>query len=612
MFYSLFLVCLLISIAYTDNNQCSKLNSKLNRYGVHVNIYEEDFIGLRLCQNSINNYCCPQSYENKIQNATTIELYQSFEFYSINLYESLRRITVQLNETIVKLIESSRNETHFILQHNYKTFYSFYRSSIDLFFNNFLIITYKTYPYDIKNNIEELFRNILRITITVNNGNKPILPSYLLCLWRNQPFGNRQHLIINQLEIHLGKLFHLNELLKLSNELVQTMSMDITTDNHCIDSYIQLAYCNLCSGRKELPCLSNCINVIESCLINVSLINDVWINFIDSIENNAYFYGIENVLSSIGISISDALITLFNSDGIENKDIINECGYVHIRREIIDNDQLFHKQYNSDALHLLDQQLKSMRQSLQSYRSFWLTLSEQICKSNDLSTSNNKICWTGTAISVDDKQSIRISYDKPLSLRLQRILKEMKEKSHVIGQQRITSGISISTTTKSSSLVDELKLNLTVDFDDYPDDNEFDYSDYAYDDSADESASTIKVTSTTTLPSSTTSINDDILVDDPNTVSYYDYGEQDLYSEDELNEISTQKLFSSSAISSTTTTTTTTTTTKVQIPSYHQRRPIIWNIHTDDEFYRNSQQQYNRSFSHNYSLFLLLLMFTFK
>ncbi|CAF5051085.1 unnamed protein product, partial [Rotaria magnacalcarata] len=171
-----------------------------------------------------------------------------------------------------------------------------------------------------------------------------------------------------------------------------------------------------------------------------------------------------------------------------------------------------------------------------------------------------------------------------------------------------TAGISISTTTKSSSLVDELKLNLTVDFDDYPDDNEFDYSDYAYDDSVDESASTIKVTSTTTLSSSTTSIYDDILVDDPNTVSYYDYGEQDVYSEDESNEISTQKVFSSSAISSTTTT----TTTKVQIPSYHHRRPIIWNIHIDDEFYQNSQQQYNRSFSHNYSLFLLLLMFTFK
>ncbi|MCC7159859.1 MAG: hypothetical protein IT281_09995 [Ignavibacteria bacterium] len=158
---------------------------------------------------------------------------------------------------------------------------------------------------------------------------------------------------------------------------------------------------------------------------------------------------------------------------------------------------------------------------------------------------------------------------------------------------------------------------MTVDFDDYPDDNEFDYSDYAYEDSLDESVSTIKITSTTALPSSTSSVYDDVLVDDPNTVSYYDYGEQDLYSEDELNEISTQKLFFASAISSTTTTTATTTTktettSQLQIPSYHHRRPIIWNIHIDDEFYQNSQQQYNRSFSHNYSLFLLLLMFIFK
>lgn len=63
------------------------------------------------------------------------------------------------------------------------------------------------------------------MTITINNDNKPILPSFLLCLWSNHPFGNRQYLIVNQLEIHLGKLLHLTELYKLSNELVQTISM---------------------------------------------------------------------------------------------------------------------------------------------------------------------------------------------------------------------------------------------------------------------------------------------------------------------------------------------------------------------------------------------------
>ncbi|CAF3165966.1 unnamed protein product [Rotaria sp. Silwood2] len=223
MFYSLLLICLLINIGYTQNNRCSFLNSKLNKYGIHINIYGKDFIGLKLCQNLINNYCCPQIYEDKIQNATIIELYQLFDFYSVNLYESLRRITVQLNETIIKLIESSQNETHSILQYNYKTIYNFYRSSIDLFFNKLLLISYKNYQYEIKNNIEELFRNILRITITSNNNNKPLLPSYLLCLWRYHPFSNQQYLIVNQLEINLGKLFHLNELFKLSNELIQVM-----------------------------------------------------------------------------------------------------------------------------------------------------------------------------------------------------------------------------------------------------------------------------------------------------------------------------------------------------------------------------------------------------
>jgi hypothetical protein len=97
MFYSLFLICLLINITSTNTPQCSLLNSKLNKYGIEINLDKNDFIGLRLCQGLINNSCCPQSYEDKIQNATAIELDHLFELYSINLYEPLLRLTIQFN-----------------------------------------------------------------------------------------------------------------------------------------------------------------------------------------------------------------------------------------------------------------------------------------------------------------------------------------------------------------------------------------------------------------------------------------------------------------------------------------------------------------------------------
>ena len=129
-----------------------------------------------------------------------------------------------LSETIIKLIESSRNETHLVLQRGYKNFYQFYRPSIDLFYNNFFRISSRNYQHEMKNNLEELFRNILRLTIGMNDEKKLIPPSYFLCLWRHHPFGNRPNIIANRLEINLGKLFHFNELLKLSLELIQVMS----------------------------------------------------------------------------------------------------------------------------------------------------------------------------------------------------------------------------------------------------------------------------------------------------------------------------------------------------------------------------------------------------
>ncbi len=186
------------------------------------------------------------------------------------------------------------------------------------------------------------------------------------------------------------------------------------------------------------------------------------------------------------------------------------------------------------------------------------------------------------------RETTRINYDKPLSLRLQWILKEMKEKSEIIGYiQRTTTDLH-----KNDSLIinnPELKFNLTNDLDDYPNDNEFDYSDYAYEDSIEESTS-----STTTIQSSTSSVYDDISIDDVNTVSYYDYGEQDVYTDNELDTKSTQQI---STIS---------TTTIIRIPSYHQRQPVIWDINIDDDFDQQIEQHNSSSFL-NYSFLLLLL-----
>jgi hypothetical protein len=225
MFYYLFL-CVLINFISTQPqqpNQCFLLNNKLNKYNINFNIPQKDFSGLRLCQGLLPNYCCPRIYEDQIQNATAIELYQLFEFYTINLYEPLTRLTNDFNNTYTKLIEISRNETHSVLQRGYHKLYQSYRLSIDQFFNHLLTLTSRTYQHDLKISIDQLFRNILHISLTLNH-NQTILPTYFSCLWKNHPFANHPNLLENQLEIYLGKIFQLKELLKLSHELVQILS----------------------------------------------------------------------------------------------------------------------------------------------------------------------------------------------------------------------------------------------------------------------------------------------------------------------------------------------------------------------------------------------------
>jgi hypothetical protein len=109
-----------------------------------------------------------------------------------------------------------------------------------------------------KNNIEELFGNILRITLAFNEQNQSMLPTYFLCLWKNQPFGNRLNLIAKKLEIQFEKLLYLNDLLKLSIELIQVMS------TVCLDIYLFIAYWDLISVSSTVFLLSIYIYISSS------------------------------------------------------------------------------------------------------------------------------------------------------------------------------------------------------------------------------------------------------------------------------------------------------------------------------------------------------------
>lgn len=222
MFYYLYFLCVLFNLTLIQSNHsCFLLNNKLNKYHIYLNLPSTNLPTLRLCQNS--NQCCPQIYEDQFQNATAIELYQLFELSTINIYESLTRLNRDLNSTYEKLINHSRNETHAILERGYNKLYQSYRLSIDQFFNHLLTSTSRTYEHELKLFIDQLFRQILHISLTLNN-NQTISSNYFACLWKNHPFASNPTVLEQQLQLNLGKVFHLIDLFKLTHEFVQILS----------------------------------------------------------------------------------------------------------------------------------------------------------------------------------------------------------------------------------------------------------------------------------------------------------------------------------------------------------------------------------------------------
>lgn len=121
------------------------------------------------------------------------------------------------------------------------------------------------------------------------------------------------------------------------------------------------------------------------------------------------------------------------------------------------NDDDDHHQDDQRRRSVFDQQSSEWSQSLQRHRLFWKQLPEQICRINGVSTDEQQTCWSGTSSSLDEDQKYVVSfilsrskiktieqfrsiYEKPLNLKLQWILKELREKSRQIGSiRRITS-----------------------------------------------------------------------------------------------------------------------------------------------------------------------------
>ena len=309
-------------------------------------------------------------------------------------------------------------------------------------------------------------------------------------------------------------------------------------------------------------------------------------------------------------------MTFLNSGGVQNKEvclgtgsqfiialvvavqIINQCGRLRVRRQTFALETHVNDDDDQTRRSLFDRHLAEWSQSLQRHRLFWKQLPEQICRINGVSTDQQRACSAET--SFGDDQVGRAIDEKPLNLKLQWTLKELREKSRTIGSMRRT-------TTAAPALA-RISFSTTrsppADLDDYPGENEIDYSDYAYEDATEQTTTTSTTTSTststtTTTPSTTTTIIDDASIDD-SQASFYDYGDHDLYSDDEMDE--TTPLISTSP-STTTFSPTTRPSWKDRIPYYHRRTPIVWNVQ-----YEENTQRSGNSAPRIYSPSLLLLL----
>ncbi|CAH8531403.1 unnamed protein product [Schistosoma rodhaini] len=369
--------------------------------------------------------CCNEGPLKNIVSIGAFEFTKHWRIFWLNISQNLREDAHYLKGSLKLTLQSF----HHLFVNSYGYNYDQNKDFVEAFFREL-----ESYMLGNRQNIASLVDDFfdglliraLRVMLFVKTERDSIVADCVASKLRPmKPFDQAPEIIRAMATRAFPPSRILRNGLLLGDRVVQVLSK-VAVNDSCINEWIKLRYCNLCSGViQPLICRHSCFSRLSTCFLLWTAFDKYWLSFIDQIvrvaerlKNSKIF---PQVIRPLQIHISDAIMNLqtilfrldqsdefFNDCLLENskehQSFLPRTDYRQRRQQefvFVDHD-VVSQDYKHPYVYGNYDMLKSWADSIHNkylpVRKPFSTIIKYFCSEDLLRVSkenNDYLCWTG-------------------------------------------------------------------------------------------------------------------------------------------------------------------------------------------------------------------------
>ncbi|CAH8523191.1 unnamed protein product [Schistosoma bovis] len=375
------------------------------------------------------NDCCNEEALKNIVSIGASEFTKHWRIFWLNISQNLREDARYLQGYMLGSLKLTLKSFHDLFVNSYGYNYDQNKDFVEAFFHEL-----ESYMLGNRQNIASLVDDFfdglliraLHVMLFVKTEPDSIVANCVASKLRPlKPFDQAPEIIRFMATRAFPPPRILRNSLLLGDHVVQFLSK-ITVNDSCINEWIKLRYCNLCSGViQPLICRHSCFSRLSTCFLLWTAFDKYWLSFIDQVvrvaerlKDSKIF---PQVIRPLQIHISDAIMNLqtilfrldqsdeFFSDCLlenskEHQSFPSRTDFRQRRHQefvFVDHDTLvqdYKHPYIYGNYDILKSWADSIRNKYLSIRKPFSTIIKYLCSEDllrDSKENSDHLCWTG-------------------------------------------------------------------------------------------------------------------------------------------------------------------------------------------------------------------------
>ncbi|XP_053575452.1 glypican-2 [Bombina bombina] len=394
---------------------CAETAQELKEMGIGRGLEVQTLISgehLRICHQEYT--CCSRQTEQRLSQQSMqdlVHIVNESVSYPLGVLTGGRK---KFHEFFLALLTSSEQSLASMFSLSYGYLYTQNAALFTALFSEIRSYYMGGEASRLADSFSEFWAGLMERTLRLLLPHYQLNADYMECAVRSaeelQAFGDIPQRLQLQITRALGAARTLVLGLATGSNIVNRAAKALPTPD-CLHATMRMWYCPLCRGYSSLrPCHGLCLNVMKGCLAFQADMDSDWNSLIEGLqevaERLAGSFNVELATESIGVKISEAIMTLQEENVRLTTQIFNSCGIPpptrYTRSPQEQPKRKFHVYSNEEkptsaAGTNIDRLVSEIIAKLRPLQGLWKLLPLSLCSDQKVSAglSNQDKCWNG-------------------------------------------------------------------------------------------------------------------------------------------------------------------------------------------------------------------------